>query len=201
MSPPTLRRFARPVKATVRLPLRRFAIVVVPLSGALLATSACGFGGAPRVGPSDRAHRAAAVPSADGQGPSSPASADGAPGSLTHQILQSSAALRREGIDLVQWGPDPRTGKELIVVYRLTPRAARELVGRYGANAIELRNSMVPSIPSGQLHIKPTMPMSDGQRASKPGCPAGSTEAFGPLLVAGRAMVRGCGPEGAADLS
>lgn len=60
----------------------------------------------------------------------------------THkEVIRDSKALVARGIDLVQWGPNFRTGKEIIKVKDLTPRKRAYLMKKYGADNIIVKKA------------------------------------------------------------
>jgi hypothetical protein len=55
---------------------------------------------------------------------------------LSERIADDQSYLTQGGIQLTQWGPDPRSGKTKIYLTHYTPAAARGLYARYGCAVV-----------------------------------------------------------------
>lgn len=63
------------------------------------------------------------------------------PTALHARVTEAQPQLEAQGIHLVEWGADPRTGRERILVQNLTPAKAATLEGAFGADDIILTST------------------------------------------------------------
>jgi hypothetical protein len=61
---------------------------------------------------------------------------------LSSRIFTDRQVLRRQGVRLTQWGPDPATGKTKVYLTHYSRAAARVLYARYGSAIVVSRHSM-----------------------------------------------------------
>ncbi len=73
----------------------------------------------------------------------------------TQSIAASEANLKAKGVELTQWGPDPRSGKVEIRLTHYSQAAAHVLYSLYGNSVVVSKTSMPRPIPADRINDTP----------------------------------------------
>lgn len=106
--------------------------------------------------------------------------------SLQQTILHSAAVLNSAGVNLIEWGPDVGTGRELVGVEGLTRAGSASLDHRFGARNLELFDLTPAEVPVPTAgRANDSSPWKAGDYISNSSHSSGCSSGFGIFFGAG----------------